>query len=84
MTKRNKRSKVVVLRDSPTCEGVIPIIIKPSQSGSLIETKKCNCGDAIADTVNGTIGCIRYPECCDEDLVLVELTDYEGLEFIEI
>jgi hypothetical protein len=39
---------------------VVPIIIT-----------KCNCGDAIADTVNGSIGCIRYPECCDEDLEFV-------------
>jgi hypothetical protein len=49
---------------------VIPIIIK------------CNCGDAIADAVEGSIGCHRYPDCCDNDLVLVELPDYEGLEFI--
>jgi hypothetical protein len=38
---------------------VIPLIIK------------CNCGDAIADSVNGSIGCIRYPDCCDEDLEFV-------------
>ena len=29
---------------------------------------KCNCGE---NTVNGSIGCIRYPECCDEDLEFV-------------
>jgi hypothetical protein len=44
-----------------------------------IINKKCNCGDAL---VEGSIGCIRYPECCDNDLVLVELTDYEGIEFV--
>jgi len=71
MTKRNKKTPTlikVVLNDSPTCEGVIPIIIN-----------KCNCG---ADVVEGSIGCIRFPECCDDDLVLVELPDYEGVEFI--
>jgi hypothetical protein len=29
---------------------------------------KCNCGE---NAVNGSIGCIRYPECCDEDLEFV-------------
>lgn len=41
---------------------------------------KCKCGE---NAIEGSIGCIRYPECCDEDLVLVELPDYEGLEFID-
>ncbi len=35
----------------------IPIIIK-----------KCNCGE---NAIEGSIGCIRYPECCDEDLEFV-------------
>jgi hypothetical protein len=35
----------------------IPIIIK-----------KCNCG---VNTVEGSIGCHRYPECCDNDLEFV-------------
>lgn len=72
MTKRNKRRS-----EAKT----LPIIIKSSQSDSFVETK-CKCGEAIANTIEGSIGCIRYPECCDEDLVLVELPDYEGLEFI--
>jgi hypothetical protein len=29
---------------------------------------KCNCGE---NAVNGSIGCIRYPECCDEDLEFI-------------
>jgi hypothetical protein len=61
MTKRNKKNSKVVLRDSPTCEGVIPIIIK------------CNCGEAIADAVEGSIGCHRYPDCCDNDLEFIEI-----------
>jgi hypothetical protein len=62
MTKRNKKNIKVVLRDSQTCEGVIPIIIK-----------KCNCGEAIADAVEGSIGCHRYPDCCDNDLEFIEI-----------
>jgi hypothetical protein len=30
--------------------------------------KKCKCGEAIADAVEGSIGCHRYPDCCDNDL----------------
>jgi hypothetical protein len=41
---------------------VIPIIIK------------CNCGDAIADTVEDSIGCIRFPDCCDNDLEFIDFT----------
>jgi hypothetical protein len=37
---------------------VIPIIIK-----------KCNCGE---NAIEGSIGCIRYPECCDEDLEFID------------
>jgi hypothetical protein len=72
MTKRNKKNIKVVLRDSPTCEGVIPIIIKSSQSDSFVETK-CNCGEAIANAVEGSICCHRYPDCCDEDLEFIEI-----------
>jgi hypothetical protein len=70
MTKRNKRS----IEKTKS----IPIIIKSSQSDSFVETK-CNCGENV---VEGSIGCHRFPECCDNDLVLVELTDYEDIEFI--
>jgi hypothetical protein len=67
MTKRNKRSKIIPI-----------IIIKPSQSGSFVETK-CDCGENVEQ---GKVNCNRFPECCDNDLVLVELPDYEGLEFV--
>ena len=33
---------------------------------------KCKCGEAIANTIEGSIGCIRYPECCDEDLEFID------------
>lgn len=33
----------------------IPIIIK------------CKCGEAIANAIEGSIGCINYPACCDDD-----------------
>jgi hypothetical protein len=56
MTKRNKTKGTARLARAEKNIKVVPIITK------------CNCGDAIADTVNGSIGCIRYPECCDEDL----------------
>jgi hypothetical protein len=59
MTKRNKRSI-----DKTKS---IPIIIKSSQSDSFVETK-CNCGE---NAVEGSIGCIRFPECCDEDLEFI-------------
>ena len=29
---------------------------------------KCNCGE---NALEGSIGCIRYPDCCDEDLEFV-------------
>jgi hypothetical protein len=54
MTKRNKKTLIKTTMS-------IPIIIK-----------KCNCGDAIAaiaaiaNTVEGSIGCHRYPACCDD------------------
>jgi hypothetical protein len=67
MTKRNKRSNAS--EKTLTLIKTIPIIIKSSQQterDSFIETK-CNCGEAIANTVEGSIGCIRYPECCDDD-----------------
>jgi hypothetical protein len=38
---------------------VIPIIIK------------CNCGE---NTVEDSIGCIRFPECCDNDLEFIDFT----------
>lgn len=34
---------------------------------------KCKCGDAIADAVEGSIGCDRYPDCCDNDLEFIEI-----------
>jgi hypothetical protein len=36
---------------------VIPIIIK------------CNCGE---NAVEGSIGCVRFPECCDNDLEFID------------
>jgi hypothetical protein len=36
---------------------IIPIIII-----------KCNCGE---NAEQGSIGCIRFPECCDNDLEFV-------------
>ena len=35
---------------------LIPIIIK------------CNCGE---NALEGSIGCVRHPDCCDEDLEFV-------------
>jgi hypothetical protein len=29
---------------------------------------KCNCGE---NAVEGSIGCDRYPDCCDEDLEFI-------------
>jgi hypothetical protein len=30
---------------------------------------KCNCGEV---AIEGSIGCVRYPECCDEDLEFID------------
>jgi hypothetical protein len=39
-----------------------------SEAKTLPIIKKCNCGET---AVEGSIGCIRYPECCDEDLEFI-------------
>jgi hypothetical protein len=44
-------------KKTPTLIKVIPIIIN-----------KCNCG---SDVVEGSIGCVRYPDCCDDDLEFI-------------
>jgi hypothetical protein len=47
-------------KKTPTLIKVIPIIIK-----------KCNCGAILGDVVEGSIGCVRYPDCCDDDLEFI-------------